>query len=291
MVACFLAVIPLVGLGQYGFIFGQACLFDWKKTTLTFTIFMVSICFCGPLFTMIFCYVKIFNIVRQSRSRLKGSGAAQKSAIPSVSAYTAWAAPDASAGCQSRKIERSSDVRIELTDGSHRSKNVSPHPPHQLSDPGPHTSTQTIVVKCGKCAESQDTNNSRSSKEEKVARSCKNINTRSGFESKTKSTLKEGDSEVIKKVNSNTTQDQMHSRLATTFLVVILVFLICWLPMIIIIVWSVLSEESIPNAFFSTAFILAFTNSGCNPIIYGIMNRRFRNGYKRLYCRKCLKSQ
>ena len=287
MVACFLAVIPLVGLGQYGFIFGQACLFDWKKTTLTFTIFMVSICFCGPLFTMIFCYVKIFTIVRQSRSRLKGSGAAQKSTIPSVSAHTAWAAPDASAECQNGKIEKCSDVRIELTYGS---QNVSPHPSHQLSDPGPHTSTQTFVVKCGKSAESQETRNSRSSGEPKVFKSCKSIDCRKGFESKTKSTLKEGDSEVIKKVKSNTTQEQMHSRLATTFLVVILVFLICWLPMIIIIVWSVLSEESIPNAFFSTAFILAFTNSGCNPIIYGIMNRRFRNGYKHLYCRKCLKS-
>lgn len=69
-------------------------------------------------------------------------------------------------------------------------------------------------------------------------------------------------------------------RLTTSFLVVIMTFVICWLPYCVAMFWSLL--RPVPRAFDITTLLLGYFNSCCNPIIYGILNKNFRKGYKAL---------
>nr|XP_046919642.1 QRFP-like peptide receptor isoform X1 [Dermatophagoides farinae] len=73
--------------------------------------------------------------------------------------------------------------------------------------------------------------------------------------------------------------------------VVLLVFVICWLPLQIIVLYSIYfhsSSETLPSWFGNLIFysyFIAYSNSVFNPIIYGGFNRNFRDAlYKNAFC-------
>lgn len=72
------------------------------------------------------------------------------------------------------------------------------------------------------------------------------------------------------------------AKAAKTLLIVVGSFLLCWLPHFIGMTSLLFPSLNWPDAFFATTTWLAMTNSGCNPIIYGVLNRRFRESFKRL---------
>lgn len=90
----------------------------------------------------------------------------------------------------------------------------------------------------------------------------------------------------LKKVNSEI-------RLATALAIVIVVFVICWLPYCISMILSIFLPGQIPPAFHMASLLVGYFNSGCNPIIYGLMNKRFGKEFRRLFssllvCKRCL---
>ncbi|XP_061163964.1 octopamine receptor-like [Saccostrea echinata] len=73
-------------------------------------------------------------------------------------------------------------------------------------------------------------------------------------------------------------------RLASILLVVVIVFVICWCPYCISMLLSIYAPGFAPRGFHMFTILVGYANSGANPIIYGVMNRAFRNGFKQLYC-------
>ncbi|WAR15244.1 ACM3-like protein [Mya arenaria] len=73
-------------------------------------------------------------------------------------------------------------------------------------------------------------------------------------------------------------------RLALSLTVVVVVFVICWLPYCISMILSIFASGNIPREFHMFTLLIGYANGGCNPIIYGVMNKRFKIGFKRLFC-------
>ena len=73
-------------------------------------------------------------------------------------------------------------------------------------------------------------------------------------------------------------------RLAMSLIVVVIVFVICWLPFCVSMLIMVFAKTHVPREFHMFTLLLGYANSGCNPIIYGLMNKRFAAGFKDLYC-------
>ncbi|KAK2163621.1 hypothetical protein LSH36_76g02002 [Paralvinella palmiformis] len=73
LTAAILAMPPLLGWGRYAYIPTQSiCFCEWK-TSVSYTFFMVGVCFGGPCSVMAFCYVKILQEVRASKRRLQNN--------------------------------------------------------------------------------------------------------------------------------------------------------------------------------------------------------------------------
>lgn len=73
-------------------------------------------------------------------------------------------------------------------------------------------------------------------------------------------------------------------RLAVSLIIVVLLFVICWLPYCISMLISIHYYGDIPKEFHMFTLLIGYANSGCNPIVYGLMNQRFKVGFKRLFC-------
>ena len=70
------------------------------------------------------------------------------------------------------------------------------------------------------------------------------------------------------------------TRAAKTLLIVMGTFFFCWAPHFIGMTCLLFPSCRWPDEFFATTTWLAMLNSGCNPIIYGVMNKRFRQSFK-----------
>lgn len=76
-------------------------------------------------------------------------------------------------------------------------------------------------------------------------------------------------------------------QLALSLMVVILVFVICWLPFCVTMFMSVFCPQSLPRGLDMFTLLLGYTNSCINPFIYGSMNRRVKEGYGELWKKLC----
>lgn len=77
------------------------------------------------------------------------------------------------------------------------------------------------------------------------------------------------------------------TKAAKTLLTVVGTFVLCWTPHFIGIFCFLFKECSWPDEFFAITTWLAMLNSACNPVIYGVMSRQFRNRFKQiLQCKR-----
>ncbi|CAH1801894.1 unnamed protein product [Owenia fusiformis] len=72
-------------------------------------------------------------------------------------------------------------------------------------------------------------------------------------------------------------------RFTLSLVVVVFVFIICWLPYCIEMFYSVFSNQSTPRSVALLTQLLGYLNSGINPILYGALNKQFRDGYSKIY--------
>ena len=73
-------------------------------------------------------------------------------------------------------------------------------------------------------------------------------------------------------------------RLAMSLIVVVISFVICWLPYCISMLFTIFLPGDVPKGFHMFTITFGYANSCCNPIIYGAMNLQFRKGFQKLYC-------
>ena len=76
-------------------------------------------------------------------------------------------------------------------------------------------------------------------------------------------------------------------RLAWSFLVVILSFVLSWLPFCVTMFCSVFLPFPVPRIPDMITLLLGCMNSAYNPIIYGVLNKRFRTAFRKLFCKLC----
>lgn len=88
------------------------------------------------------------------------------------------------------------------------------------------------------------------------------------------------------KRNRSAAQLALEKKLAITVLIVIGMFLLCWLPFFTLNVWTAFEERRIPPAADFITCLLAYANSAFNPLIYGLKNKKFLQTFKAiLTCR------
>ncbi|RUS85456.1 hypothetical protein EGW08_006789, partial [Elysia chlorotica] len=75
-------------------------------------------------------------------------------------------------------------------------------------------------------------------------------------------------------------------RLTTSLLVVVALFIVCWFPYCISMFMSIYRPDLSGRALDMTSLLLGYMNSCVNPIVYGLMNKRFKEGYRKLFT-KC----
>ena len=70
-------------------------------------------------------------------------------------------------------------------------------------------------------------------------------------------------------------------------LVVMGIFMVCWIPHGCTMICMALGDScvlSLPNAAYTTTTWLAMCASFCNPLVYGVMNRQYREAFHSICC-------
>lgn len=73
-------------------------------------------------------------------------------------------------------------------------------------------------------------------------------------------------------------------RLTKVLFVVLMGFLGCWAPVFLLRAIIVISVKSAPPFLKLSVTLFLFTSSAVNPLIYGVMNKRFRQEFKKMLC-------
>lgn len=88
----------------------------------------------------------------------------------------------------------------------------------------------------------------------------------------------------VMRQNTTNLRRREEIRLAVSLIIVVVLFVICWLPYCISMLISIHYRGEVPKQFHMFTLLIGYANSGCNPIVYGVMNQRFKVGFKRLFC-------
>lgn len=88
----------------------------------------------------------------------------------------------------------------------------------------------------------------------------------------------------------NNTVSAQEIKIAKTLFVIVVVFMTCWSPVLIMdFIDTVRGDYSLPRAAYTVYTFLATFSSAVNPVIYGIMNPKFRKEYLRVLLCKALR--
>ncbi|XP_053571585.1 galanin receptor type 1-like [Bombina bombina] len=91
--------------------------------------------------------------------------------------------------------------------------------------------------------------------------------------------------------NMSKKSERSKKKTAQTVLLVVAVFLVCWMPHHIISLWVIFSHFPLNNATFAFRIIshcLAYGNSCINPIIYAFLSENFRKACRQVFSCKFL---
>ena len=102
----------------------------------------------------------------------------------------------------------------------------------------------------------------------------------------------ETNSELGEKYEDNMEQKEGKKRQemltrALPYMVIVLVFVVCWLPFCVTMFWSVYSPTPVPRILDMATLLLGYFNSCCNPFLYGLMNKKLKAAFHQLFCSKC----
>ena len=75
------------------------------------------------------------------------------------------------------------------------------------------------------------------------------------------------------------------TKMTNTILLVVAMFVICWAPFVITTFFDVYYPRPLPRAVDIVSLLLGYLNSVCNPVLYGLRNSAFKQGFLDLYSR------
>ena len=73
------------------------------------------------------------------------------------------------------------------------------------------------------------------------------------------------------------------SDLINTLVIVLLGFILCWLPFVAYISYGI-TKKPIPYYLPTISFLFGYGNSALNPVIYALRHKSFRKGFKEIIC-------
>ena len=265
---------PLFGWGEYAYIPIQSfCFCDWANH-MWYAFFMIGCCFGGPFGVMTVCNIFIYRRVRAS-GRAVSKGVHE----PSPVVYST---------CNEK--DRTKDNRDSSDDFE------SPENDVQLEN-----SSDTVARHIDEDIDKDSNDELKHSRCCAFIQKAKTRNDSTNYEVDSGADIKPGDlsnppcshdnnanripnnTSSIKALRKSKRRRREENRFTITLIVVIIVFVICWFPYCISMLLSIFCKDQVPRAFHMFTLIFGYANSCFNPIIYGLMNKRFAKGFKNLY--------
>ncbi|XP_041377273.1 melatonin-related receptor-like [Gigantopelta aegis] len=286
-----LAMPPLIGWGRYRFLPNQSfCFCDWKMS-VSYTIFMITVCFGGPCFTMTFCYYKILKTFRNSSSRLFGGS---RAIFAKPRCFGKKVSPDSSVKSiayaetsQVKATEQMSSSFLQepqafLTHSSQSSTtvNVTAQTKTEPLTPIQGTQLSQITVSSGSHEEN-------SKQQRRVSSAAPPVQMAQRRRMTVTMNTQSDDNSHIQFERRQARRRNEEFVLSAALLLVIFVFIICWLPFCIAMFITVFSPNEVAREADMFALLLGYINSCCNPVIYGFLNKRFNAGYKMFFRKMC----
>ena len=308
---------PLFGWGEYAYIPVQSfCFCDWANH-LSYAIFMITCCFGGPCSVMTVCNFFIYRAVRASRrkvairipeassvvkdqenercendnkqpsrdseslkrsasecnseNKLIGKTEAVKSEVDrhcdTERNYNLNSAKTECVEVENKNIKKGDEIKI-------RNNNFL-HPFWSIERNQKSVNALNAIV--GEELDISDVENTAND----VLSANTNVKSGNRISNTSSSTNFPHKSPSTKSAKLKRREEH---RLAMSLIVVVIVFVICWLPFCISMLIMILAKTPVPREFHMFTLLLGYANSCCNPIIYGLMNKRFASGFKDLYC-------
>lgn len=284
---------PLFGWSKYDFIKVQSfCFCDWTVEP-SYAFFMISCCFGVPFGVMTVCNILIFRTVRASKRKL-----APQTPKPANEPINCQTIP-----------ERSSE---DNTDSDRQSKETFSNAQNSLVLPPVEedASTSTASHEKAVLTKSKTPSTGRSAisrtgiskdklstsemitvylpdDESKLTYDNMSANKTKYNVSVTKASGKSVKKHKIFRINRKSKQGKARAeeiRLATALAVVVVTFFCCWFPYCISMIMSIFVPTGVPRGLHMTTLLIGYLNSACNPVIYGVMNKKFGDGFRRLLC-------
>ncbi|KAK3587309.1 hypothetical protein CHS0354_011291 [Potamilus streckersoni] len=257
-VSALLSSPPLYGWAQYSYIQMQHfCFCDWTKDK-GYAFFMIGACFGVPFTVMLFCSIMIFRRVRDSQMKV----------LPELPVSTAtWQALE--------QAQHSLDSKLE--------KGIYTNPSKSNQRYEVSVCSRAVQVKNGKPKSDQsfpresplNRDNIQKDYSETVSHGEPNYDQTNGI-------IKDAKTFSVKSRTRRNDAQEMH--LTVTLTVVLVIFFICWFPYCISVMLSIFYVEGVPRSFYVFTLMIAYFNTCCNPVIYGVMNKQFRAKFKQLFC-------
>lgn len=256
-----LSLPPIFGWTNYSYAPIQSiCFSDWAKAP-SYAIFMISCCFGCPLFVMLICNLMILREVRRRNRRVMNR----------------------------KKIHFKAVVNV-ITGGNNLNRKLTPATFTNIGETSSGGS-DTITI----CSESEVI-------EKQVVcsiplddlLSTKEATNRA-FQIQIKSTPTVNESHCKKEKAKKTDKSRISQpptvsasrseiRLARMLCIVVVVFAICWSPYCVSMLFTIYWQEIfLPRSFHMTTLLIGYFNSSCNPIIYGVLNKRFGKEFRRIF--------
>ena len=251
IVSISLASPPLFGWAEYRFIPGKSYCFVYWPSNVYFMYFMITVCFFGPLSVMAFSYYNILTFTRASIKRVR----------PVMKDLATPCGPHEPSTRSERTTDNNSSCTIQLA------CNEVEEPGTNMYIENMNDNSEVIEAECVKAERPQMRMENKNAKRPQLKRS--------------RTKLKIG----IKSSRHKFCVTPEEAKITNTFLIVVVLFMICWAPFAITMFFDVYYHRPLPRMVDIISLLLGYLNSMCNPILYGMRNDAFKRGFLNLYSR------
>ncbi|XP_061176035.1 thyrotropin-releasing hormone receptor-like [Saccostrea echinata] len=253
-----LSLPPIFGWTEYSYAPIQSiCFSDWAQAP-SYAIFMITCCFGCPLIVMLICNILILREVRRRNRRVMNKKKIHFKAVVNViaqaktlnttlSTSTFAQLGDASSGSDATTIYSQNEAMSENLGCLNQTED-------DFSNPQPIKTFQIHIA------------------------STSTLDVNESEENQIKKKRKPKKQPVVV-----ASQSEVH--LARMLCIVVVVFGLCWSPYCVSMLFNIFWEDIfLPRSFHMTTLLIGYFNSLCNPIIYGVLNKRFGKEFRKILC-------
>lgn len=260
--AFLLSLPPIFGWTEYSFAPIQSiCFSDWAKAP-SYAIFMITCCFGCPLIVMFICNVLILREVRRRNRRVMHRKKIHFRAVVNVIT-----------GGHTLNSKLCSTTFTQIGDTSSTSDTTTTCSENEAIDKASVKSLQTEDVLTN---------------QHPIETFEIKISSISALNNNQRQTKDEADKKPCIQPIVSASRNEIH--LARMLCIVVVVFALCWSPYCVSMLFTIYWQDIfLPRSFHMTTLLIGYFNSSCNPILYGVLNKRFGKEFGRIFrlCRRC----